>query len=125
MGSLANELRRIRRIAGLSLREVESQSKISNAYLSQLERGSAKRPSADKLARLAEVYGVDPAEFLAIAGYLPKESGKSASTEQRSLSPAMKALLETDLDEEDERQLLDYAAFLRSRKQKTKSSRRK
>ena len=120
MSSLANELRRIRKISGMSLREVENQADISNAYLSQLERGSAKRPSAEKLARLAEVYGIDPKELLVIAGYITDKS--TASPRGRRPSAAMRALLAVDLTDEDERQLLDYAVFLRSKKQETEAS---
>ena len=126
MGSLATELRRIRKITGYSLRDVENQTDISNAYLSQLERGSAKRPSADKLTKLASVYGVDPRDFLALAGYIPSNSEEASNGtkngESRALSAAMRALLATDFNEEEEQQLLDFAAFLRSKRTKMPGS---
>lgn len=128
MGSLASELRRIRKVSGLSLRDVESKTDISNAYLSQLERGFARKPSADKLAKLASVYGIDAKAFLIMAGYLPEQDnsdlqhGNSVRSGRRQPSPALLALLEANLDEEDEQLLVDYAAFLRGRKQKAKSA---
>ena len=55
---LAEELKTIRTIRKLSLRVVEKETGISNAYLSQLERGEAENPSPDKLQKLARYYGV-------------------------------------------------------------------
>ena len=51
---LADELKRIRGIRHVSLRKVEKETGVSNAYLSQLERGEAKNPSPSKLHLLAE-----------------------------------------------------------------------
>lgn len=41
---------------GLTLREVESMTGISNAYLSQLENGKIKKPSFDVVQKLNNVY---------------------------------------------------------------------
>ncbi len=51
---------------GLTLRDVESitDGAISNAYLSQLERGKIKNPSGKTLLSLAAAYHVDPSEML-------------------------------------------------------------
>lgn len=109
---LGDELRRIRKVSGLTLRDVEEKTNISNAYLSQLESGSAKKPSADKLAKLARVFNVPSESLLGLAGYIETEI-KKPSVE---VKPWMEALLALDLDEEDERLLTDYVAFLHSRK---------
>ena len=42
----------------LTLREVEEKAHISNAYLSQVERGERGTPTMKILVKLAEVYGV-------------------------------------------------------------------
>ena len=42
----------------LTLREVEEKVHISNAYLSQVERGERGTPTMKILVKLAEVYGV-------------------------------------------------------------------
>jgi transcriptional regulator with XRE-family HTH domain len=52
-------LRKVRKERKMSLREVERKAKISNAYLSQLERGARTIPTISFLARLASVYGID------------------------------------------------------------------
>jgi len=50
-------LRKLREDRGLTLRQVEEKAKVSNAYLSQVERGERGIPSIRILTRLAEVYG--------------------------------------------------------------------
>ena len=42
-----------------SLRYVEEHAGISNAYLSQLENDKIKKPAADTLFKLAEIYKID------------------------------------------------------------------
>ncbi len=51
-------LKSLRKERGFTLREVESKAKISNAYLSQLERGERNIPTIRILSKLAKVYGV-------------------------------------------------------------------
>lgn len=57
--SLGKHLKKIREDRGLSIREVERQTKISNAYLSQLESGQRDMPSAKILGQLAKTYGLN------------------------------------------------------------------
>lgn len=60
----------LRRLRGrLTLREVETQTGISNPYLSQLERGD-RRPGPRVLRRLAAFYGVAVHDLLKRAGHL-------------------------------------------------------
>lgn len=63
-------LKRLRRARGLSLKQVEGAAQVSNAYLSQIERGIRKPPHPDILQRLAKTYGVSIEELLEAAGYL-------------------------------------------------------
>src|SRR5437762_14358322 len=67
---LADELRRIRAISGVSLRDVENATKVSNAYLSQLETGKTSNPSPQVLHTLAGFYNVPYASLIEAAGYL-------------------------------------------------------
>ena len=73
---LGEELSRLRQVKGrsVSLREVERQTGISNEYLSQLERGIAKKPAPDVLQKLAKFYGVPYESLLVSAGYLKEKS---------------------------------------------------
>jgi transcriptional regulator with XRE-family HTH domain len=62
-------LKKSRVDAGLTLRGVETQTSVSNAYLSQLETGKAENPSPAVLRKLAELYGVRYDALLTAAGY--------------------------------------------------------
>jgi HTH-type transcriptional regulator, competence development regulator len=68
-GKLAPLLKSSRQSAALSLRNVEKQTGISNAYLSQLENGKTRNPSPHVLSKLAHAYGVDYSELMEAAGY--------------------------------------------------------
>jgi transcriptional regulator with XRE-family HTH domain len=62
--SFGKYLRGLRKEKGLTLREVESKSKISNAYLSQIESGKRGIPTVKVLSKLANAYGVHIADLL-------------------------------------------------------------
>ena len=111
---LAEELRRLRRIRGVTLREVENKTKISNAYLSQLANGKAENPSPHILHKLAGFYGV-PYEFLMeAAGYLQPQQSMSLS--QKKLSRIQAALLGANFDEEEQETIAEFIEFLRSQR---------
>jgi transcriptional regulator with XRE-family HTH domain len=109
LGGLLADLRKAK---GLSLREVEEATDraVSNAYLSQLERGKIRKPSPNVLHSLAAVYAVPYEALMEKAGYLlPPEDG--ATGRRRRLA----AFAIDDLTAEEEEELLKYLAFLRSR----------
>lgn len=70
METFGSYLKRLRRAKGLSLKQVEEAAEVSNAYLSQIERGIRKPPHPDILKRLAKAYEVPVEELLEAAGYL-------------------------------------------------------
>lgn len=72
-------LRELRRAAGLTLKQVETKARVSNAYLSQIERGLRNPPHPEILKRLAAVYETPHTDLLAKAGYLD-ESEKGGPT---------------------------------------------
>ena len=76
--ALPDLLRTLRESKGASLRDVEKATKVSNAYISQLERGEATRPSADKLYALAKYYEVPYQNLLAAAGYIEEGEGDTS-----------------------------------------------
>jgi len=67
-------MQRLRKSRGLTLKQVEAQAKVSNAYISQIERGLRKPPHPDILKRLAKTYDVPHRELLVVAGYLEEDS---------------------------------------------------
>jgi transcriptional regulator with XRE-family HTH domain len=64
---LGEYLRIIRHNRKLSLRDVEKKAHISNAYLSQIERGERGVPSIKMMSKLAEAYGVSVVDLIEIA----------------------------------------------------------
>jgi transcriptional regulator with XRE-family HTH domain len=68
-----------RKLAKLSLRQLAAASEVSDAYLSQLERG-LHAPSIRVLKSLADAFGMSPEKLLAQAGLLD-DDGEAADTE--------------------------------------------
>src|SRR5258706_8523706 len=77
LGRLLADLRMAK---GLSLRRVEevTRNRVSNAYLSQLEKGKIHKPSPNVLHSLAAVYAVPYETLMEKAGYLPLSDAGSA-----------------------------------------------
>ena len=63
-------MRKLRKGKGLTLKQVEQAAEVSNAYLSQIERGQRNPPHPDILKRLAKAYEVTHRELFIAAGYL-------------------------------------------------------
>lgn len=57
-------LRGLRESMGMTLRDVEREASISNAFLSQVERGERGIPSVKVLSRLCKVYGKTVSEMV-------------------------------------------------------------
>lgn len=57
-------LKQGRALMGMTLRQVEDATQISNAYLSQLETGKVKNPSMGVVKKLADLYGLDLSKLL-------------------------------------------------------------
>ena len=81
MNSFAAYLHELRKSRGLSLKQVEAKAGVSNAYLSQLERGLRKPPHPDILRRLATAYEVPVEDLLVAAGYLGNGAEKGITRE--------------------------------------------
>jgi len=84
MKELATYLRTIRKQRGLSLKKVEKAAGVSNAYLSQLERGRRNPPHPDILKKLARVYEVPVSDLLAAAGYLEEGKGNTRQSVEQA-----------------------------------------
>jgi transcriptional regulator with XRE-family HTH domain len=75
--ALGGLIRAQRATAGLSLRDLADRTKVSNAYLSQIERG-LHEPSISVLGAIAAALDVPLAELLARAGLLSPEDDTAA-----------------------------------------------
>ena len=65
-------LKDLRTRASLTLRQVEEATGISNAYLSQLENGKIKNPSAQTLYVLSKLYSTSIESLLIASGLINK-----------------------------------------------------
>jgi transcriptional regulator with XRE-family HTH domain len=77
---LGEFLRAQRQLAGLSLRQLAELARVSNPYLSQVERG-LHEPSLRVLTSLAQALGIPPHHLLAQAGVEPEASSSSSDVE--------------------------------------------
>ncbi len=109
--TLAEELRTLRANRKVSLREVEVATRISNAYLSQLEHGEATNPSPHKLHKLAEYYDVQYEYLMQLAGYIREDD-----TQQSSLPPVEgrlhQLLMSAQLTPEEEDEVADHIRYI-------------
>lgn len=85
LGALGAFIRAQRQLADLSLREMAALTRISNAYLSQVERG-LHQPSLTVLRAIADALGLTTEQLLAKAGWAKAvaddvPANKPASTE--------------------------------------------
>ena len=115
--NLSKVLRDIRTLRGQSLRTVEEATGISNAYLSQLERGDAQKPSPDKLKALATFYEVPYTDLMRAAGYLLKPELTEGTGKERA-NAVQAALMSAKLTPDEEDAVVKYIQFLRFQKKK-------
>lgn len=115
--SLGVRLRAARERVGLTLREVEERTGISNAYLSQIESGRIKEPSPRMLHRLAELYGESYAHLLELAGY-PVPGRSSGGPPDDFARHAHRRL--GSVTREEEVELLEYLKFMRARSRRSR-----
>ena len=114
-------LKDVRKARGLSLRDVEKATGggVSNGYLSQLECGSIASPSAVMLHKLAQAYSLDYETLLVHGGLAPMEPATASASANSGMRGEGGRQADSrrdvfgDLTQDEERQLLQYLAFLR------------
>lgn len=105
--SLGALLRQVRKRRYLTLRAVQKETGISNAYLSQLENDKIANPSPNILHQLARLYDVSYGILMSLAGYPSPRQARSASRIQDDLD---------ELTPEERERVREYIQFLKSRK---------
>lgn len=109
---LGNFLKSARLKKQLSLRDVESSVKVSNAYLSQLEGGKIKAPSPSILHKLCELYEISYTDVMTLAGHpLPDTQMADVPKGQMEFARRIGSVTKDEADS-----LIEYLEFLRSRK---------
>lgn len=112
--SLGEVLAAARTDRKLSLRDVEKQTGINNAHLSQIEKGVITKPAAGLLWQLANTYELDFSHLMQLA---EKAGTKPRTGASRSL---VGTALHTvgDLSPKEEKELLRFMEELRQRRTK-------
>jgi transcriptional regulator with XRE-family HTH domain len=93
---LAQLLADRRRKLGKSLRDVEEETGINNAHVSQIETGAIDRPAPNLLYELAMAYDLDFKRLMRMAGYTVRGANRGAVFNAafralEELSPAQQA----------------------------------
>lgn len=112
--ALGAYLRKLRQDVGMTLREVEEATNrdVSNGYLSQLESGKISKPSPHVLHTLSGVLNADYESLMQRAGYLLPAAHKASSSKR---APTATFAI-NNLTSDEEAELLQYLAFIRTRK---------
>ena len=74
--TFGTRLRKRRLKSGYSLRKFADALGVSSTYLSQVEQGKYDPPTAERAARIAEIFGEDPDEWIGYAGRVPDDLEK-------------------------------------------------
>lgn len=89
--ALGQGIRAAREAEGLSLRGLEAATGIPLSWLTYLEAGRSLEPLPDRVAKIAEVLRIDPAEIDAITGNYLARSLPTVRTYFRSKGKASEA----------------------------------
>ncbi len=102
--ALGGFIRSQRKLANLSLRDLAERTKVSNPYLSQIERG-LHEPSVRVLRSIAQALNVSAETLLAQAGLLDDDAGETESP------PATEAAIRADAALSDEQKTALLAVY--------------
>jgi transcriptional regulator with XRE-family HTH domain len=92
MEALGDFIRRRRKLANLSLRQLAEKTRLSNPYLSQIERG-LHQPSMRVIKLISEALNVSAETLLTHAGLLHHGDGAAGDTPE---VPAVEQAIEAD-----------------------------
>jgi HTH-type transcriptional regulator, competence development regulator len=117
---LGEQLKTVRLVKGLSLREVARPAEISVAYLQKLESGEVGQPSPNILFRLGNVLGVPYETMMVLAGYeVTASAGSEAVLGKRAGAKSFgRAIDSTDLTVEERKAVAAFIAHLRKQRSK-------
>lgn len=109
---LGTFLAHARKRLGLSLRAVEAETDVSNAYLSQLETGKINMPSPTVLHSLALRYGVGYDRLMRLAGHpVPGRDVDEAPDNSNDLAARL-----GQVSQEEEDALVEFLSLIRKSK---------
>jgi HTH-type transcriptional regulator, competence development regulator len=108
---LGEMLGKARRKKGWSLRDVERETGIRNAHLSQIEQGTIERPDPNILWSLSVLYELDFRRLLRLAGHVEKDFGGHRKS---LVGTALHAL--GDLTPTEQQEVLNYMSQLKRKR---------
>ncbi len=114
MEALGDFIRRQRKLANLSLRQLAEKTRLSNPYLSQIERG-LHQPSMRVIKSISEALGVSAETLLTHAGLLPHAGGHLSA--DAGEAPAVERAIDGDsrLSDQQKAALISvYRSMLRT-----------
>ena len=114
MNTLGKVLKSSRSNIGLTLRQIEEVSGISNAYLSQLENDKIKQPSANILYKISKIYKVELNDLLYAAGIIQDAPKKSNINDLDFIQKI--AYSADNLNESQKERVLEYLNFIKQSK---------
>src|ERR1700730_5818818 len=92
--TFGSRIRRLRHERGLSQRRLAAQVGIDFTYLSKLENNqSGQSPGEDLIRRLAEEFGEDPEDLLAMAGKVPVDELRARAREDPEFARSLRRLI--------------------------------
>jgi transcriptional regulator with XRE-family HTH domain len=109
MQALGAFIRDKRKLANLSLRQLAERTKLSNPYLSQIERG-LHQPSVRVIRLISDALNVSAETLLAQAGLLHREAA-TGHPPQQAPPLAVEAAIRADQRLSDEQQTALIAVF--------------
>jgi transcriptional regulator with XRE-family HTH domain len=116
MQTLGKYLAELRQGRGLTFRDLEEKSGISNGYLNLLEHDRIKRPSHETLFKLANFFGVPLSSLMKLAGYSTEATDSSGQDLDRELAAALLGgLTREELD-----RVRDFVGYLRVERRRGK-----
>jgi transcriptional regulator with XRE-family HTH domain len=95
LGGLGSFIRMQRRLADMSLREMASLTSVSNAYLSQIERG-LHQPSLRVLRSIAQALSIAPEDLLRRANFMTPKDESADTPGQDATPPDTEAAIQAD-----------------------------
>jgi HTH-type transcriptional regulator, competence development regulator len=117
---LGEQLKSVRIVKGMSLREVARLAEISVAYLQKLEHGDVDQPSPRVLFRLGKAVNLPYELLMQLAGYeatSPSEQGALLGARASSASFS-RAIDSTDLTDEERKAVAAFISHLRDQREK-------
>lgn len=106
--SLGTFITTARKRSGLTIPALADLAGLDKSAVMRLEHGDIRRPTPDKLLKLADALDVEADDLFALAGYLPTST-------LPNFAPYLRAKMGGELPEEALKQLEDYYELLRHR----------